>query len=140
MSANHDPVTGEIIEEVGADGRQRYPSVRNLTDLILMLNDGGFNAVTAEDIAEFSSKLEQMGCDTGKKIKGKLTLSIEVEREADGVYFFTPSLKFTVPAEKHGRTIGWVTADNRFTPNKPNQGNLFGTVREVISTRQVREI
>lgn len=128
------------IELSPADGGQRYPSVRNITDLIMMLNDGGFNNVTAEDLAEFSAKIEEMGVDTGKKIKGKLTLAIDVEREADGVYFFTPQLKFSLPAERHGRTIGWVTADNRFTPNKPRQGNLFGTVREVTPARTVRDV
>lgn len=128
------------LEVEAADGGKRYPSVTQLTDLIFMLNDGAFNAACADKLKTFAADLEEIGCDTGKKIKGKITLSIDVEREADGIYFFTPQIKLTTPTEKHGRTIGWVTEDNRFTPNKPRQGNLFGTVREVNQTRVVRDV
>lgn len=119
-------------EETGAaDGGRRYPSVTTLTDLIHMLNDGTFNQNCADKLRGFSADMEELGCDTGKKVKGKITLTIEVEREHDGVYFFTPQLALKLPPEKVSRTIGWVTDDNRFTPNKPGQGNLFGTVREI---------
>lgn len=129
----YDPDTGEIIEERAADGGRRYPSVTTLTDLIAMLNDGAFNQDCADKLQEFSADMEELGVDTGKKVKGKITLTIEVEREHDGVYFFTPQLTLKLPPEKVGRTIGWVTDDNRFTPNKPGQGNLFGTIREITA-------
>ncbi len=135
------PEVDEHTHEIdAADGGKRYPSVTQLTDLIFMLNDGEFNSACAEKLKIFAANLEEIGCDTGKKIKGKITLSIDVEREADGIYFFTPQIKLTTPTEKHGRTIGWVTEDNRFTPNKPRQGNLFGTVREVSQARVVRDV
>ena len=135
------PASETLIDEsAAADGTPRYPAVSQLTDLIFMLNDGQFNADCAHKLKAFAEDMEERGCDTGKKIKGKLTLTVEVEREHDGVYFFTPQIKFTLPAEQHGRTIGWVTEDNRFTPNKPRQGNLFGTVREVSTARTVREV
>ena len=130
----------EIDETQAADGGRRYPAVTTLTDLIFMLNDGAFNQNSTDKLGPFAADMEELGCDTGKKVKGKITLTIEVEREADGVYFFTPSMKVSLPPEKVGRTIGWVTDDNRFTPNKPGQGHLFGTVREVTTTqRDVRE-
>lgn len=128
----------EVIETEAADGSQRYPAVTTMTDLVHMLNDGQFNADCASTIQRFAEDMECLGCDTGKKVKGSLTLTINVEREDDGVYFFTPELKTKLPPEKHGRTIGWVTDDNRFTPNKPRQGNLFGTVRDVSAAREVR--
>lgn len=133
------PETGKIIEEHAADGGRRYPAVTTMTDLISMLNDGAFNQTCAEKLQSFSADMEERGVDTGKKVKGKITLIIEVEREHDGVYFFTPDLQFKLPPEKVGRTIGWVTDDNRFTPNKPGQGNLFGTIREItVEARTVR--
>ena len=125
-------------ENKGADGRARYPSVSSLTDLIQMLNDGKFNQDCIDKLGEFSADMEEMGCDTERKVKGKIVLTIEVDRETDGIYFFTPSIKFKLPEEKGQRTIGWVTPDNRFTPNKPHQGNLFGTIREVGGDRTVR--
>lgn len=128
----------ETLEIQAADGSPRYPSVTTLTDLVHMLNDGQFNADCAEKLRQFSADMEELGVDSGKKVKGKIALTIDVEREHDGVYFFTPQLAFKLPPESHGRTIGWVTDDNRFTPNKPRQGNLFGTVRDVTAAREVR--
>lgn len=129
-----------VDETKAADGSSRYPAVTQLTDLIFMLNDGQFNADCADKLKTFAADLEERGIEDGKKVKGKITLTIEVDREHDGVYFFTPDIKLATPREKHGRTIGWVTPENRFTPNKPNQGNLFGTVRDVTPTRTVRDV
>ena len=138
--ATVDPDTGEVFETRSADGGYRYPSATTLTDFVFMLNDGAFNQDAADKLKELAEGLEELGCDTGKKVKGKLTLNVEVEREVDGVYFFTPQLVVKLPPEKVQRTIGWVTGDNKFTPNKPNQGNLFGTVREIAAEpRIVRE-
>lgn len=136
----HDPDTGEILEheQIAADGGVRYPSVTTMTDLIHMLNDGQFNHDCSDGLGDFAEKIEELGIDTEKKVKGKITLAIEVEREVDGIYFFRPVLTFKLPPEQHGRTIGWLTRDNRFTPNKPNQGNLFGTVREVNANREIK--
>ena len=134
----HDPDTGELIEQNAADGGKRYPSVTTLTDLVHMLNDGQFNADCAHELQAMTEKMEQLGIDTGGKVKGKIVLTIEVDRQHDGIYFFTPALAIKLPQEKAPRTIGWATADNRFTPNKPNQGNLFGTIRDVNQTREVR--
>lgn len=134
ISAFETPVD----EERAADGRARYPAVSTLTDLIKMLNDGAFDQDCSDKLREFSADMEEMGYDTDRKVKGKIVLTIEVDRETDGIYFFTPAIKFKLPDEKGQRTIGWVTGDNRFTPNKPNQGNLFGTIREVGGDRAVR--
>lgn len=131
-------ITAEVIETQAADGSERYPSVTTMTDLVHMLNDGQFNADCAPKLKVFAEEMECLGCDSGKKVKGSITLTIEVEREHDGVYFFTPQIKTKLPPENHGRTIGWVTEDNRFTPNKPRQGNLFGTVRDVTASRDIR--
>ena len=49
----------------------------------------------------------------------------------------TPSLSFKLPNMKHGGTVAWFTSDGRLTPNKPNQGNLFGTIREITTEPRV---
>jgi|GEM_PF-586702 len=140
MTEQQSADTGRLpaFEEGAADGRARYPAVTTLTDLIQMLNDGKFNQDCIDKLGEFSADMEEMGCETDRKVKGKIVLTIEVDRETDGIYFFTPSIDFKLPKEKGQRTIGWVTSDNRFTPNKPHQGNLFGTIREVGGERTVR--
>jgi len=138
MSDQHDPDTGEIIETRAADGGQRYPAASTLSDLILMLKDGQFNADSCEPLREFASKLEAAGIDTGKKAKGKITLTIEVDYDHDREFsVLTPSLAFKLPVEKHGATVAWFTSDGRMSPNKPNQGNLFGTIREINTEARV---
>lgn len=131
---------GEIIEERAADGGRRYPAASTLSDLLMMLKDGQFNADSSEPLREFATKLEAVGIDTGKKAKGKITLTIDVEFDADREFsVLTPSLAFKLPVEKHGATVAWFTSDGRLSPNKPNQGNLFGTIREITTeTRAVR--
>lgn len=138
--AQEVPASTIVDEETAADGNRRYPAVTQLTDLIFMLGDGQFNADCADKLQRFAEEMEERGIEDGKKVKGKITLTIDVAREHDGVYFFTPDIKLSTPREQHGRTIGWVTPENRFTPNKPNQGNLFGTVRDVTPARTVREV
>jgi len=129
---SHDPGTGEVYETNAADGGQRYPAASTLSDLVIMLKDGQFNADSREPLCEFAEKLEAAGVDTNRKVKGKITLTIDVEFDPDREFsVLTPSLAFKLPIEKHGATIAWVTRDGRLTPNKPNQGNLFGTIREV---------
>lgn len=143
MAENVNPDTGEITdvdETRAADGTRRYPAATTLTDMIHMLGDGQFNRDSADKLSEFAEAIEEMGCDAGKKVKGKITLTIDVEREHDGVYFFTPALVTKLPTEKGERTIGWVTEDNKFSPNRPRQGQLFGTIREVTIDQDVRRI
>lgn len=134
-----DPDTGEVIEDIAADGGRRYPAASTISDLIHMLRDGQFNADTTEALREFASKLEAVGRDTDRKVKGKITLTIDVEFDPDRDFsVLTPSLAFKLPTEKHGATIAWFTTDGRLTPNKPNQGNLFGTIRDVTPAREIR--
>lgn len=131
---DHNPETGEIIEEHAADGGRRYPAASTLTDLLMMLKDGSFNADTTEPLMEFAQKLEAAGIDNNKKVKGTITLKIDVDFDPDKEFsVLTPSLAFKLPTAKHGSTVAWFTRDGRLSPNKPRQGNLFGTIREVTT-------
>lgn len=131
---DHNPETGEIIEEHAADGGRRYPAANTLSDLLMMLKDGAFNADSADPLQEFAQKLEAAGVDSDKKVKGSITLKIDVEFDPDREFsVLTPSLAFKLPTAKHGATVAWFTSDGRLSPNKPRQGNLFGTIREVTA-------
>jgi hypothetical protein len=135
-----DQETGEVFERTAADGGLRFPAANTLSDLLLMLKDGQFNADTAKPLTEFATKLEAVGIDSDRKVKGKVQLTLEIEFDPGREFsVVTPSLKFTLPVEKYGATVAWFTSDGRLSPNKPNQGNLFGTIREVSSgPRNVR--
>lgn len=137
---DHNPETGEINEEHAADGGRRYPAASTLSDLIMMLKDGSFNEDSVEPLQEFAQKLEAAGVDSDKKVKGSITLKIDIEFDPEREFsVLTPSLAFKLPTAKHGATVAWFTRDGRLSPNKPRQGNLFGTIREVTTeARQVR--
>lgn len=138
MAETIDPETGEVFETRAADGGQRYPAASTLSDLILMMRDGQFNAETTEPLREFATKLEAAGIDSNGKVKGKITLTIDVEFDPSREFsILTPGLTIKLPAAKHGSTVGWITSDGRISPNKPNQGNLFGTIREITSEARV---
>ncbi len=126
----YDPENGEML--IAADGGQRYPAADTLSDLIFMLKDGKFNADSRAPMQEFAAKLEAAGIDGNRKVKGKIALSIEVEFDPTKEFaVLTPSLQFKLPVEKHGATVAWFTPDGQLSPNKPRQGNLFGSIREV---------
>ena len=138
MADTIDPETGEVFETRAADGGRRHPAANTLSDLILMLRDGQFNADSEETLLEFASKLEAAGQDLNAKVKGKITLAIEVEYDPSRDFnVITPSLTVKLPAAKHGQTVAWFTSDGKLSPNKPNQGNLFGHIREVTAAPAV---
>lgn len=135
---NIDPDTGEITE-VAADGGTRYPAAHSLADFIRMQEDGQFDADVAFDLNELAAELEQLAEDTGQgKLKAQLTIKVDIVRDPAGFYVFAATHAIKRPTEKRKQSVGWVTEDNKFTPNKPRQGNLFGTVRDVTPRRDVR--
>ena len=134
-----DQETGEIIETKAADGGQRYPAAHSLADFIRMQEDGQFDADVAFDLNELAADLEQLAQDTGQgKVKAQLNIKIDIIREPAGLYVFAAQHTIKRPSEKRKQSVGWVTEDNKFTPNKPRQGNLFGSVRDVTPRREVR--
>lgn len=134
-----DQETGEILEQRAADGGQRYPAAHSLADFIRMQEDGQFDADVAFDLNELARDMEQLAQDTGQgKLKAKLTITVDISRDPSGLYLFNAKHAIKRPDEKRKQSVGWVTPDNKFTPNKPHQGNLFGTVRDVTPRREVR--
>ncbi len=139
MSTDHDSDSGEIIETRAADGGQRHPAAHSLADFIRMQEDGQFDADVAADLNDLAADLEEMAEATGQgKLKAKLTITIDIQREPAGHYVFSAKHVLKRPDEKRRQSVGWVNAENKFTPNKPRQGNLFGTVRDVTPRREVR--
>lgn len=136
-----DPDTGELLETRAADGGQRYPAARSLAEYIRMLEDGQFDADVAYDMKQLVTELEELAETTGQgRLKAKLTIQVEITRDPSGFYVSGATYNIKKPAQKRRQTVMWVTDDGAFTPNKPNQGNLFGNVRVVTPTREVRTV
>lgn len=127
-------------EIIAADGGRRHPAAHSLADLMRMLEDGQFDADVSYDLKELAGDIENIAQAQGNngKIKAKLAITLEIVREPDGIYMLTAAHKITRPIEKRKRSVAWLTENNSFTPNMPNQGQMFGTIRDVTPRRAVR--
>jgi len=130
-----DEATGEILPPA-ADGRALRPAASTFGQLIGFLEDGQFDADVALDLKEMAAKMADVAATRGSA-KAKLTVEIDFELQ-DAMFMIAAKHKVKLPDEKRPRSVAWTTEDNRFTPHKPNQGQLFG-VRDVSRGSGLRD-
>lgn len=123
---------------LAADGNRLHPTCNSLADFMRFLEDGQFDADVTHDMRVLAEDMEELFQAQGGKLKATLTIKVELTREVDGYYLIAASHAIKKPAENRKRSLAWLTENNLFTPNKPNQGALFGTVRDVSARRTVR--
>ena len=135
---NSIPASERTIEPItAADGGRLHPTANSLADFMRMLEDGQFDADVTYDLRELSTDMEEMFRASGGKLKATLTIKVVMTREIDGFYMLASSYQIKRPNETRPRSVAWLTDDNLFSPNKPNQGQMFG-VRDVSARRTVR--
>lgn len=129
------PASERVIEQlVAADGNRLHPTANTLADFVRMVEDGQFDADVTHDLREMAAEIEnRMAMESGK-LKAVLTLKFELTREPDGFYRIAASHTIKLPPQARKRSLAWLTHDNLFTPQMPNQGSLFG-VRDVSARR-----
>lgn len=126
------PASEQVIENLSAaDGGRLQPTANSLADFMRMIEAGQFDADVMFDLRELATMMENQIIDGAKKVKGSLTIQIEVSRDASQP-FYTIAAKHKIkrPEEKRGGTVAWLTDNNLFTPNQPRQSQMFG-VRDV---------
>lgn len=131
-----DMKTGEILPPA-ADGRALRPAASTFGQFIGFLEDGQFDADVALDLKNMAADLQDLAATQGAA-KGKLTVEIDFKVE-NGMFIIAAKHKIKTPDPVRAKSVAWTTEDNRFTPHKPNQGQLFG-VRDVSSGSRVRDI
>lgn len=129
-----DDTTGEILPPA-ADGRPLRPAASTFGQFIGFLEDGQFDADVAQDLKAMAADLQDISASQGSA-KGKLTVEIDFKVE-NGMFIIAAKHKVKLPDPARARSVAWTTEDNRFTPHKPNQGQLFG-VRDVSSGSSLR--
>ncbi|WP_337846790.1 hypothetical protein [Sphingomonas sp.] len=137
---NHDPTTGEILDRA-ADGGGLVPAANSLADFIRM-SGPQFDADVYAELREVAADMQNRIQAGAGKVKAKLTITVEIDLEQTGngtLFYLRPSHKIARPADKQPRAVAWTTDDNRFTPNMPRQGQLFGRVRDVTPGAAVRD-
>ena len=130
-----DTQTGEVLPPA-ADGRALRPAASTFGQFIGFLEDGQFDADVALDLKEMAAKLQDIAATQGTA-KGKLTVEIDFKVD-NGMFVIAAKHKVKLPDEVRPKSVAWTTEDNRFTPHKPNQGQLFG-VRDVSARGGLRD-
>jgi hypothetical protein len=126
---------GDWTGPIAADGARRYPGAHSLADFFRMIEAGQFDTDCADALQDAAATLEELAAANPSKIKASLEIKVEIVRDPDGIYFLTGAYKIKLPEIKRARSIAWLSPDNRFTPNRPNQGHLFGDLRDVTPKR-----
>lgn len=140
-----DTDSGEIIDQPqrAADGALLAPPANGVADFIRMLENGQFDADVQADLRDLAANMQdQMHAGAGK-VKAKLQITVEIDLESTGngpIFYLRAHHKITQPPQKRQRSVAWTTEDNRFTPNMPRQGALFGAVRDVGRARPIRDV
>lgn len=130
-----DKQTGEILPPA-ADGRPLRPAASTFGQFIGFLEDGQFDADVALAMKDMAADLQDTAAAQGSA-KGKLTVEIDFKVE-NGMFIIAAKHKVKVPDPVRAKSVAWTTEDNRFTPHKPNQGQLFG-VRDVSARADLRD-
>lgn len=130
-----DPQTGEILPPA-ADGRPLRPAASTFGQFIGFLEDGQFDADVAVDLRDMAAEIQDIAAQQGSA-KAKLTVEIDFKVE-NGMFIIAAKHKIKLPDPVRAKSVAWTTEDNRFTPHKPNQGQLFG-VRDVSERGGLRD-
>lgn len=135
--ANSSAAERTVENLVAADGGRLHPTAHTLADFVRMVEDGQFDADVTHDMREMAVELENMFMAQGGKLKATITLKFELTREIDGYYLIAGTHSIKLPKVNRKRSLAWLTQDNLFTPQMPNQGQFFG-VRDVMPSRAAR--
>lgn len=119
-----DPQTGEIIEQA-ADGAIVPSAARSAGQFIDLMGDGHFSRQAYQKIVDLGVQVRELAEATGKKQKGKVTITIDVASEGE-LFELRPEIKVTAPKEPQRMCAAWQDEDGRFTRFPPNQRQMFG--------------
>lgn len=134
---------GQQLEPRAADGGRVIGVANNGGDFLNMIEDGQFSQDLHSELADLAAKMSDLALATGKKQKGKVTITIDLQTESiAGGSVFMAQGKYLVkaPEEKRKLTVLFTDEDNHFTRTQPRQGQFFG-VRTIDSAPgSVREV
>ena len=126
--------TGEITDdeprplthEQAVDGLPVPSVARNAGDFLNQIEDGQLSADLHEELRDLAALMnDQSRAFPGKKIKGKVTLVIDLEKE-DQMFKMAANFKIKAPEVPRPKSVFWTDERNQFSRFPPNQQQMFG--------------
>jgi len=99
-------------------------------DFLRMIEYGTFHQLCGEELRDLAAAMENHAAENSGVAKAKMVITIEFKKEK-GMHYISPKLKVTLPEDKPGTTVMWLSPENYFTPQDPRQLVMFGKPREV---------
>lgn len=125
----YDDEKGKQLETRAADGGMMPHAAMNAGDALNMIEDGQFSADLHEQLVDLAATMSDQAAMTGKKVKGKVTITLDFENEG-GVFRAVGKFAVKKPELPRRPTLLWTNERNAFQRSQPRQGGFFG-VREV---------
>lgn len=114
--------------------------IRDSSTIIGTLEQGEAVQKLSREITETLMDLkEQTGDRPGVKIKGSVTLKINIEVK-DGTAILSAEVSSKRPKPVPGTTFFWVLDDGSLSMDHPSQTDMFGGPREVRGARDVTDV
>jgi len=137
---NHDPVTGEVLNDdeaggeyarklVAADGNPVPKRSNYVADVIRMIEEGHFNIDTSVAMGDLCKAMEAHAHGNKGIAKGKLTIELDFML-GNGMFVITPKFKVKAPEAKRMGTGLFLGENGSLGLNPVGQRPLFGQ-REV---------
>lgn len=149
---NHDPVTGEVLNDdeaggeyarklVAADGNPVPKRSHYIADVIRMIEEGQFNIDASEAMVDLTRTMEAHAHGNKGSAKGKLTIELDFML-GNSIFVITPKFKVKKPEEKRAGTPLFLGENGSLGLNPPGQRALFGQLepRDPFTAPEVREV
>jgi hypothetical protein len=99
------------------------PPARNFAQFLTEQEDGRYHAALTTALEEFLDQLHEAAGLRGGQAKGKMTLVFDFEIDG-GVVEVTADHSVKAPRLKRGKSVFWLTPENRLSRTNPHQPEL----------------
>lgn len=104
--------------------------IRDAQAILGLLEGGQLISDLGTEITNTTAKLKEMAITPKKKVKGKLSLTLDFEVQ-DGVLTIESTIAAKLPKEARRSTMCWVLDDGSLSTEHPQQQDMFGGPKEV---------